>query len=115
MKFLKSLVILMGLLFVSYYVGATVYQWTLDSDHNGTPEFRIDTDGNTEIAGTLAVTGIPTFTTGIDIGSVSAIPTTGYGAGSIVFYTGTESGYTAGTFYGSTATVTGVSCWVALH
>ncbi len=115
MKLVKSLALVIGLICVAYFVGATVYNITYDSDRNGTPEFRVDTDGNTEIAGTLAVTGVPTFTTGIDIGSVSAIPTTGYGAGSIVFYTGSESGWTTAKFYGSTATVNDVSDWVALH
>jgi hypothetical protein len=139
MKLVKSLALVIGLMCVAYFVGATVYNIAYDSNRDGTAEFSVDTDGNTAIVGTLAVTGITTVsgmtangtTTINDILSVSGdasngsvqiggafalFPTSGYRAGAIIYYNGSETN-ASGTnkFYGSTATVTTASCWVPLH
>lgn len=99
----------------SYDLGTSTYE-IQDIYIDGTA--TIDTltvDGAATVASTLIVSDILTVTgtKGIDIGSVTSLPTSGYGPGSIVFYTGTDN--TSNKFYGSTITVTNASCWVALH
>lgn len=136
MKLVKGFALIIGMLLFGYMLSATVYQWNLDSNHDGTSEFRIDTDGNTEIAGTLAVTGATTQTGALTIagattvndiltissdsatgamqmgGVFATLPTTGYTPGSIIFYTGASYPGIQNTLLVSTATVTTVSCWV---
>ncbi len=132
MKLVKSLALVIGLMCVAYFVGATAYQFTLDSDHNGTAEVRVDTDGNTEIAGTLAVTGAQTNAGDTRIngilsvsadtanglmylgGSFTTLPTSGFSAGTVIYVTGGTYTPDSPAFWGSTATVTTVSCWKAL-
>lgn len=99
MKLVKSFVLVIGLLCVAYFVGATDYQWQLDSNHDGTSEVSIDTGGD------MIMTGYVT------IGSVTSpsLPTSGYGAGTILFNSTNKM------LYFSTGTVTSVSSWVVVH
>lgn len=141
-KFNKLYLIVFGLIALFWAISLIAESgdlWTSSYDRtNGNSHWRINSGGalipgkdntytlgsasyqpstvygvNGILSGTLAVTGVPTFTTGVDIGEVSTFPTSGYGRGAIIFYTGTED--TTMKFYGSTATVTTASCWVALH
>jgi len=114
MKLVKSLALVIGLICVAFFVGATAYQWTLDSDHDGTSEFTVDTDGNLTNTGSLTAKGIVSASSMVIGGTFNALPTSGFNAGAIIYCTASTYSPSGPHFYGSTATVTGVSCWRAL-
>ena len=129
MKFLKSAALILGLLLVAYFAGATVYNIVYDSNRDGTAEFSVDVDGNTVNVGTFAtataaVTGpvnIIATPYGVGISSSSSsttivkiggayetLPTSGYSEGAIVY------DKTNKMFYYASAAVTGTGSWSQL-
>jgi hypothetical protein len=121
MKLGKSLVLIIGLLCVAYFAWATNPQWALDYDHNGTPEFSIESTGNTTIEGSVTIHDVlvvsgDNATLPIYIaGAVATLPTSGYNANTIIAFVGTDTGFGSPKLMFSTATVTTASCWVPLH
>jgi hypothetical protein len=127
MKLVKSLALVIGLICVAYFVGATAYQFTLDSDHNGTAEFSVESTGNTTIEGSLTANGSvaihdiltisgDTATEAVRIaGAYTTLPTSGYDKYTIIMFIGDDTGFGSPKLCVSTDTVTSASCWVPLH
>jgi len=59
---------------------------------------------------TSTFAGIPTLATGVSLGILTSVPTSGYAEGSVIYI---KTGYNK--LFVSTATVTTASCWVQLH
>ena len=134
MKFLKSLALIMGLLLVAYFAGATVYNIVYDSNRDGTAEFSVDSDGNIVNTGSITASGAISGTTitgtigtltsstyGVKVSTSATSTTSVYLAGAVV--TLPSSGYSEGAiifnktdhrFYWASAAVTDISCWSLL-
>jgi len=91
----KLFIVLTAVLLVAGVVYAAD-QWTLDSNHDGTAEFSITTEGITTVSG-MAISG-----------NMGSFPTSGYSEGAIFYNTNSNKVYVA------TATVTASSCWVVI-
>lgn len=83
----------------SFIAQATTYWQAMDTDVDGTNEFSVDTDGDVVLTGYITVGSVTS----------ASLPTSGYGAGTILFNSTNKM------LYFATTTVTGVSSWTAIQ